>query len=267
MRQRGQDVFSDGTDEHGERSRRRPSRRGFAASARRPTTRSGSERSGRRFNAPLLLHRHRTPTPSPGPRGSSGSTTTATLRGDLRGLYCPRCADFKTPTELGPGNTARSRDRLELETEQNWFFRLSTFQQQLERLYDDDPTFVQPTSAATRRGVHQGRAQRRLAVALEADLGVPLPWTPASSCTSGSTRSSTTTPPSPTPARAMTGPTLLAGDAGTCGQGLLSSPPSTGRRCARRRPATALGLYVHGFLLRASGRCRSRSASTWTHSP
>jgi methionyl-tRNA synthetase len=65
--------------------------------------------------------------------------------GVYEGWYCPRCADFKTESELGPGNTCPiHKIPLEWEREENWFFRLSTFQEPLERLYAERPEFVRP---------------------------------------------------------------------------------------------------------------------------
>ena len=47
--------------------------------------------------------------------------------GTYEGYYCPRCADFKTESEMGPGHTCPIHEiELELETEENWFFRLSS---------------------------------------------------------------------------------------------------------------------------------------------
>ena len=65
--------------------------------------------------------------------------------GTYEGFYCPRCADFKTPTELGPGNTCPIHEIvLEVVTEENWFFRLSSFEGELLRLYEDNPDLVAP---------------------------------------------------------------------------------------------------------------------------
>ena len=66
-------------------------------------------------------------------------------KGIYEGWYCPRCADFKTERELGPGNTCPIHEiPLEREREENWFFRLSAFQERLERLYEEHPDFVVP---------------------------------------------------------------------------------------------------------------------------
>jgi methionyl-tRNA synthetase len=66
-------------------------------------------------------------------------------RGKYEGWYCPRCADFKTESELGPGNTCPiHRIPLEWESEDNYFFALSSFQEPLERLYAERQDFVLP---------------------------------------------------------------------------------------------------------------------------
>ena len=65
--------------------------------------------------------------------------------GIYEGWYCPRCADFKTESELGEGQTCPiHRIPLTREREENWFFRLSAFQEPLERLYAERPEFVRP---------------------------------------------------------------------------------------------------------------------------
>jgi methionyl-tRNA synthetase len=66
-------------------------------------------------------------------------------KGTYEGWYCPRCADFKTDAELIDGNKCPIHEiELEREKEDNWFFRLSSFQEPLERLYEEHPEFVAP---------------------------------------------------------------------------------------------------------------------------
>src|SRR4051794_17638700 len=56
--------------------------------------------------------------------------------GHYEGYYCPRCADFKTEAELIEGTKCPIHlIVLEREVEDNWFFRLSEFQERLEQLY------------------------------------------------------------------------------------------------------------------------------------
>src|SRR4030088_549142 len=59
--------------------------------------------------------------------------------------YCPRCADFKVENEILEGNRCPIHEiELTREQEENWFFRLSTFQEPLERLYAERLDFVMP---------------------------------------------------------------------------------------------------------------------------
>ena len=61
------------------------------------------------------------------------------------GWYCPKCADFKTDAEIAEGNTCPiHRIPLDWESEENWFFRLSTFEEPLKQLYADNPEWVAP---------------------------------------------------------------------------------------------------------------------------
>src|SRR5919197_2044823 len=62
--------------------------------------------------------------------------------GTYEGWYCPRCADFKTDSELEEGNRCPiHKIELDREKEDNWFFRLSGFQEPLEGLYAERPEF------------------------------------------------------------------------------------------------------------------------------
>ena len=101
--------------------------------------------------------------------------------GLYEGWYCPRCADFKTESEIGPDNTCPIHEiPLEREREHNWFFRLSAFEDDLRRLYEERPDFVLP---AHRRNEAisfvvecDGQAEvDRLWDALTADGGEPGP--------------------------------------------------------------------------------------------
>src|SRR3954470_10431570 len=66
-------------------------------------------------------------------------------KGMYEGWYCPRCADFKTENEIEDGNRCPIHHiELTREKEENWFFRLSAFQERLEALYAEQPDFVRP---------------------------------------------------------------------------------------------------------------------------
>jgi methionyl-tRNA synthetase len=68
-----------------------------------------------------------------------------TYKGLYEGWYCPRCADFKVENEILEGNRCPIHEiALIREQEENWFFRLSAFQEPLERLFASRPDFVLP---------------------------------------------------------------------------------------------------------------------------
>ncbi|MGZ8665421.1 MAG: methionine--tRNA ligase, partial [Solirubrobacterales bacterium] len=103
-----------------------------------------------------------------------------TYEGTYEGFYCPRCADFKTPTELLEGDRCPIHEIvLEKQTEQNWFFRLSAVQDDLERLYAEQPEFVRPdfrrneALSFIKGGLHDVSLSRP-----QLTWGVPVPWDP-----------------------------------------------------------------------------------------
>ena len=178
MRQRGEDVFFlTGTDEHGEPVAQAAERLGITP--RELGDRNAvrfKELAGRRQRHQRLLHPHdrSRSTWRRSPRWSSGSTTTATSTpGTYEGWYCPRCADFKTEAELEDGNRCPIHQiELEIEKEDNWFFRLSTFQEPLERLYAERPGFVMPQNRYNEAlSFIKQRPARRLALAAPGSSG------------------------------------------------------------------------------------------------
>ena len=100
--------------------------------------------------------------------------------GTYEGWYCPRCADFKTEADIGPGNTCPIHAiPLDRHSEENYFFRLSSFQSQLEELFQARPDFVLPR--------HQFNAAQAFLTSGLTDVsltrqkltwGVPVPWDP-----------------------------------------------------------------------------------------
>ncbi len=67
--------------------------------------------------------------------------------GTYEGSYCPRCADFKAENEIEDGNRCPIHHiELTREQEDNYFFKLSAFQERLEALYAEREDFVAPRS-------------------------------------------------------------------------------------------------------------------------
>src|ERR671915_602794 len=149
MRQRGEDVFFlTGTDEHGEPVTQAAEKLGI-------TPRELGDRNAGRFKelaATLdVTNDFFIRTTDPEHMAKVGQVVQRihdnghVYAGTYEGWYCPRCADFKTDSELDEGNKCPiHKIELEIEKEDNWFFRLSTFQEPLERLYAERPGFVLP---------------------------------------------------------------------------------------------------------------------------
>src|SRR6202020_1761076 len=149
MRQRGEDVFFlTGTDEHGEPV-------ADAAKAEGIAPQELADRNAERFRAlmPQLEvsndffirttdEEHKRRVQEVLARVHEAGFT---YKGLYEGWYCPRCADFKVENEILEGNRCPIHEiPLARESEENWFFRLSNFQTQLEQLYADRPDFVLP---------------------------------------------------------------------------------------------------------------------------
>jgi methionyl-tRNA synthetase len=148
-RQRGEDVFFlTGTDEHGEPV-------ADAAKAQGLEPKELADRNAERFQAlmPRLGVSNdffiRTSDPRHGKRVQEVLQRVHdnghVYKGMYEGWYCPRCADFKVENEIAEGNRCPIHEiELVRQQEENWFFRLSTFQKDLERLYAEQPDFVMP---------------------------------------------------------------------------------------------------------------------------
>jgi methionyl-tRNA synthetase len=66
-------------------------------------------------------------------------------KGTYEGWYCPRCADFKAENEIDEDRRCPIHHiELTREQEDNYFFKLSAFQEQLEALYAEREDFVAP---------------------------------------------------------------------------------------------------------------------------
>lgn len=69
-------------------------------------------------------------------------------QGQQKGWYCVSCEEFKEERELLEGHRCPIHINKEVEwrDEQNYFFRLSKYQSQLEEFYQSQPDFIQPES-------------------------------------------------------------------------------------------------------------------------
>jgi methionyl-tRNA synthetase len=182
MRQRGEDVFFlTGTDEHGEPVAQAAEREGVEP-------RELADKNAQRF---LELAARVNATNDFFIRTSDPRHAKAVqdvlqrvydnghvYEGVYEGWYCPRCADFKTDAELAEGNRCPIHlIELDREREDNYFFRLSAFQEPLERLFVERPDFVVPSVRYNEAlsFVKQGLQDVSLTRA-KITWGVPVPW-------------------------------------------------------------------------------------------
>ena len=103
--------------------------------------------------------------------------------GTYEGLYCVACEAYYTDDELVNGNCPIHGRPVERVTEENYFFKLSRYEQRLLDHYAALPDAVQPT---TRRNevlgfIKQGLADFSMS-RKSVSWGIPLPWDPEQTC-------------------------------------------------------------------------------------
>src|SRR3954470_81746 len=184
MRQRGEEVFFlTGTDEHGEPVAQAAERAGVTPKELADTNAARFQDLMPRINASIDYF-IRTSDPRHGRRVQEVMQRIYdnghVYKGMYEGWYCPRCADFKTDAEIGPDNTCPiHRIPLDREQEENWFFRLSTFQQQLEDLYAERQDFVAPRQRYNEaHSFITGGLQDISLSRAKLTWGVEVPWDP-----------------------------------------------------------------------------------------
>jgi methionyl-tRNA synthetase len=94
-----------------------------------------------------------------------------------KGLYCGACETFYSEKDLVNGKCPDHDTEPEMVEEENYFFRLSNYQEQLQRHFDDNPYFVMPKSRynEARSFITQGLEDISISrAALE--WGIPVPW-------------------------------------------------------------------------------------------
>ncbi len=184
MRQRGEDVlFVTGTDEHGEPVV-------IAAEAQGTTPQELVDRNAPRFEAltetidvtnDFFIRttdpRHMELVQQFWQRVHDNGYV---YKGDYEGWYCPKCADFKAEHEIAEGNTCPIHHiPLDRESEESWFFKLSAFQEPLEKLFSDHPEWVLPRFRYNEALAFIKGGLRDVALSRsKIDWGVELPWDP-----------------------------------------------------------------------------------------
>ncbi|MGO1317492.1 MAG: methionine--tRNA ligase, partial [Cellulomonadaceae bacterium] len=105
--------------------------------------------------------------------------------GAYEGYYSVRSEEFVPPGEVGDGEgedaghkiSTRTGERLEQLSEQNYFFRLSAYQDRLLEHYEAHPEFVQPASARNEVLAFVRQGLQDLSISRNTfDWGIPIPW-------------------------------------------------------------------------------------------
>ncbi|MBW3561185.1 MAG: methionine--tRNA ligase [Actinobacteria bacterium] len=101
-------------------------------------------------------------------------------KGTYEGPYCVSCEEFKEPGELLDGELCPIHERpVEHLEEDNWFFRLSAYQDRLLELYDQRPDFVRPEVRLNEVRSFVADGLKDLSLSRSSfDWGVPVPWDP-----------------------------------------------------------------------------------------
>jgi methionyl-tRNA synthetase len=101
--------------------------------------------------------------------------------GQQQGWYCVSCEEFKEERDLLEGHRCPLHPNREAEwrDEQNYFFRLSKYQSQLEALYQTRPDFIQPETRRNEVLNFVSRGLQDFSISrVNLDWGFPVPTDP-----------------------------------------------------------------------------------------
>ena len=97
--------------------------------------------------------------------------------GLYRGLYCVPCEDYKKESELVDGKCAIHGQPVELLEEENYFFKLSEFQDRLLAWYEANPDAVRPAAKRNEAlGIIKGGLEDISITRTSTRWGVEVPW-------------------------------------------------------------------------------------------
>jgi methionyl-tRNA synthetase len=102
-------------------------------------------------------------------------------RDTYEGLYCVSCEAYYTEDDLVDGNCPIHGRPVERVKEENWFFRLSRYQQRLLDWYEEHPEAIIPAGRRNEVLSFIRSGLRDISISRSAfRWGVPLPWDPES---------------------------------------------------------------------------------------
>lgn len=109
-------------------------------------------------------------------------------QGEYEGFYCVGCEEYKTPADLVEGTGDYEGQKvcpihgrpIEVLKEQNYFFKMSEFQDKLLELYRARPDFIQPASVKNEIVAFVSRGLDDLSISRSnIDWGIELPFDPS----------------------------------------------------------------------------------------
>jgi methionyl-tRNA synthetase len=97
--------------------------------------------------------------------------------GTYEGWYCDRCEEFKSDDELVDGNCPIHHRPVARLQEDNYFFKLSAYNERLLKLYEDQPDFLRPRRAYNEMYalLKQGLRDQPI-TRTTLTWGIPAPW-------------------------------------------------------------------------------------------
>ncbi len=105
----------------------------------------------------------------------------AIYSGTYAGLYCVSCEEFKEESDLVDGRLCAVHEKpVEFVEEENWFFKLSAYADDLLRLYEERPEFVRPEVRLNEvRSFVEGGLKDVSLSRSSFDWGIEVPWDPS----------------------------------------------------------------------------------------
>ena len=106
-------------------------------------------------------------------------------QGEYEGFYCVGCEEYKTPADLAEGTDEFEGQKvcqihgrpIEVLKEENYFFKMSDFQEKLLELYRERPDFIQPASVRNEIVAFVNRGLEDLSISRSnIDWGIELPF-------------------------------------------------------------------------------------------
>jgi len=177
-------MFVTGTDEHGQKIQRTAQEKGLAPQTHCDEIVSSFQDLWQKLD--IQYDRFSRTTAKPHESIVKEFFERVYAKGDIyldqqKGWYCVACEEFKEKRELVNEHycSIHTNKEAEWRDEENYFFRLSNYQEKLEKLYQEKPDFIQPESRRNEvlNFVKQGLQDFSIS-RVNMDWGFPIPHDP-----------------------------------------------------------------------------------------